>query len=202
MRKVGVLGGTFDPVHYGHLILAEQAKGEAQLDHVVFMPAMVQPFKLNTKIASGSHRFEMLQLATKDNPGFSVSKIELDSQEISYTIKTLRGCRDLFGEQCELYFIIGTDAFLEIEKWYKADDLLREFSFVVGTRPGYKEEELHQKIDDFRKTYGTNIIEINNSEVEISSTDIKERIRKEKSIKYLLPEDVEEYLYKNNLYID
>lgn len=198
--KVGILGGTFDPVHYGHLILAEQARVEAQLDQIIFMPAMVQPFKLNTKIAPGEHRFEMLKLAVAGNSSFTVSEMELNSSEVSYTIKTLRECKACLGGACELFFIIGTDAFLEIEKWYKAEDLLKEFSFVVGTRPGYKEVELRKKIEGFRDTYGTNIIEINNSEVEISSTDIKSRITNNKSIKYLLPEAVEDYIYKNKLY--
>lgn len=201
MKKIGILGGTFDPVHYGHLILAEQARGEADLDQVMFMPAMVQPFKLNTKIADGSHRYEMLLIATSDNPNFIVSEMELNSPEVSYTIKTLRNCKNSLGENIELYFIIGTDAFLGLEKWYESDELLKEFSFIVGTRPGYKEQELKQRVNYFKDKYGARIIQINNSEVEISSTDIKERIQKGKSIKYLLPKTVEEYIYKHSLYL-
>lgn len=202
MKKIGIMGGTFDPVHYGHLILAEQARVEAALDQVIFMPAMVQPFKLNTKITEGRHRYAMLAEAIAGNPYFSVSRKELDTPEISYTIHTLRDCKTEFGRGTELFFIIGTDAFLGLEKWYAAEDLLDCFSFVIGTRPGYKEEELKLHLSNLREKYTTNIIEINNSEVEISSTDIKNRIRDGKSIKYLLPAAVEEYIYKNKLYSD
>jgi nicotinate (nicotinamide) nucleotide adenylyltransferase len=200
MKKIGIIGGTFDPVHYGHLILAEQARAEAALDQVIFMPAMVQPFKLNVKTADGEHRYEMLRKAIAGNPYFSVSRKELDSQKISFTINTLRDCRIEFGAETELYFIIGTDAFLNLEHWYEAEDLLEGFSFIVGTRPGYKEQELKKLVNRLRVQYGTKILEINNSEVEISSTDIKARIREEKSIKYLLPAEVEKYIYENRLY--
>ena len=200
MKKIGIIGGTFDPVHYGHLILAEQARVEAALDQVIFIPAMVQPFKLNSQIADGDHRFAMLEKAIAGNPYFSVSRIELDSPEISYTIKTLRHLREEYGPKAELYFIIGTDAFLSLEKWYAAEEILRGYSFVIGTRPGYKEKELRLLLERIRKSYGTEALEINNSEVEISSTDIKNRIRGGKSIKYLLPEAVEAYIYLHNLY--
>ena len=200
MKKVGILGGTFDPVHYGHLILAEQARTEASLDYVIFMPAMVQPFKLNMKSAEGDHRYAMLQDAIAGNPHFSVSRKELDSPEISYTINTLKECRAEFGADTEIYFIIGTDAFLNLEKWYAAEDLLEGFSFVIGTRPGYREDELKALVDRLRGQYGTKIVEIQNPEVEISSTDIKNRIREGRSIKYLVPERVEDYIYRNGLY--
>lgn len=200
MKKIGIIGGTFDPVHYGHLILAEQARAEAHLDQVIFMPAMVQPFKLHDKIAEGEDRYAMLQKAVAGNPYFSVSRKELDSPEISFTINTLKSCKTEFGADTELYFIIGTDAFLKLEKWYEAEDLLEGFSFVVGMRPGYKEQELRALVKRLREEYGARIIEINNSEVEISSSDIKKRIREGKSVKYLLPEGVEEYIYRNGLY--
>ncbi|HML38956.1 MAG TPA: nicotinate-nucleotide adenylyltransferase [Bacillota bacterium] len=200
MKKIGIIGGTFDPVHYGHLILAEQARAEASLDQVIFMPAMVQPFKLHDKIADGEDRYAMLQEAVAGNPYFSVSRKELDSPEISFTINTLKSCKTEFGEDAELFFIIGTDAFLNLEKWYEAENLIEGFSFVVGMRPGYKEQELRVLVDRLREEYRARIVEINNSEVEISSSDIKKRIREGKSIKYLLPEGVEEYIYRNGLY--
>lgn len=202
MKKIGIIGGTFDPVHYGHLILAEQARVEVKLEQVIFMPAMVQPFKMNVKTAGGDHRYAMLQEAVGGNSHFSVSRRELDSLEISYTINTLRGCKEEFGADTELYFIIGTDAFLNLEKWYAAEDLLEDFSFIIGTRPGYKEQELKVMVGRLREQYNSKILEINNSEVEISSTDIKNRIREGKSIKYLLPDGVEKYIYKNKLYLE
>ncbi len=201
MKRIGIIGGTFDPVHYGHLILAEQARVEASLDQVVFMPAKVQPFKINAMIADGNHRYAMLMEAVAGNKYFSVSRRELDSSEVSYTINTLRDYKETLGDKAELFFIIGTDAFLGLEKWYASKELLKGFSFIVGTRPGYKEQELKTLIGRLKEEYGTDICEINNSEVEISSTSIKCRIRAGKSIKYLLPENVEEYIYMNKMYL-
>ncbi len=181
MKKIGILGGTFDPVHYGHLILAEQARAEASLDQVIFMPAKVQPFKMNVRITEGEHRYAMLLKASAGNPYFSVSKKELDSPGVSFTIKTLKDLKAEFGSGTELYFIVGTDAFLSLESWYSAEDLLEGFSFIVGTRPGHKEQELKALVRRLKAQYGTPILEINNSEVEISSTDIKRRIRRGKA---------------------
>ena len=202
MKKIGIIGGTFDPVHYGHLILAEQARVEAALDEVIFMPAMVQPFKLNEKIASGDHRYAMLLKAVSGNPYFSVSRQEIDSPKISYTINTLRDFKAELGDKAEFFFIIGTDAFLGLEKWYASKELLEDFSFIVGTRPGYKERQLKLLISRLKKEYGAKITEINNSEVEISSSGIRDLIHAGKSIKYLLPESVEEYIYKYKLYTE
>jgi nicotinate-nucleotide adenylyltransferase len=202
MKRIGIIGGTFDPVHFGHLILAEQARTEACLDQVVFMPAMVQPFKLNKKSAEGEHRLAMLREAIAGNPYFSVSGKELDSPEISYTIHTLRELRKQYGTDTELCFIIGTDAFLSVEKWYAADELLEDYVFVVGMRPGYREEELSSLESRLREQHKARMIMIRNPEVEISSTEIKERIREGKSIRYLLPERVEAYIYKNKLYLE
>lgn len=201
MKRIGILGGTFDPIHLGHLVLAEQAKEEADLDQVIFMPAMVQPFKMNQEIALGNQRYAMIEMAIKSNPSFQVSSRELDSPNVSYTINTLRACKADLEETCELFFIMGTDAFLDIEKWYKSKELLTEFSFVVGYRPGYKEEELLECIHHLREVYHTNIIKMNNRKMEISSTDIKYRIKNKKSIRYLVSQEVEEYLYDSQLYL-
>ena len=112
----------------------------------------------------------------------------------------MKECRAEFGADTEIYFIIGTDAFLNLEKWYAAEDLLEGFSFAIGMRPGYREEELKALVDRLRRQFGTKIVGIHNPEVEISSTDIKNRIREGRSIKYLVPERVEDYIYRNGLY--
>lgn len=202
MKKIGILGGTFDPVHIGHLILAEQARTEASLDQVIFMPAMVQPFKLDQKSAEGEHRLAMLREAIAGNPYFSVSELELSSAEISYTIHTLRACRKEFGEAAEICFIIGTDAFLSIEKWFASEELLSNYTFLVGFRPGYREDERRVLISKLQASFHTSILEIRNPEVEVSSSDIKNRIREKKSIRYLVPEQVEKYILENSLYCE
>ncbi|WP_027399667.1 nicotinate-nucleotide adenylyltransferase [Anaerovorax odorimutans] len=201
MKKIGILGGTFDPIHWGHLVLAEHAKEEAGLDQVIFMPAMIQPFKINKKVTSSRDRYEMIRRAIKGNNSFKVSSKELDSPNISYTINTLRSCRDDFGISSEIFFIMGTDTFLDIEKWYKSKELLTEFSFIVGYRPGYKEDELLNCIEHIREKYNTNIIQLNNRRIEISSTDIKERVKNRKSIRYLVSKEVEEYINDSKLYL-
>ena len=137
MKRIGIFGGSFDPIHYGHLHLAEEARCRAKLDQVLFIPAWVSPFKQDTQPADGSQRLEMVRMAIASNPGFSVSDMELKRREVSYTADTLRRCKAMAGGESRLYFITGTDAFLTIEQWYKSEELLRNYSFLIGTRPGY-----------------------------------------------------------------
>ena len=146
MKRIGILGGTFDPVHCGHIHLAEDAMKQGGLDEVIFIPARLQPFKLGKKITSGEDRLAMLQLATEHTPGFAVSSYELDAEGVSYTYLTLRALQKEYGEDARLYFITGTDAFLKIELWMMAEELLTNYGFLIGTRPGYREDELAECI--------------------------------------------------------
>ena len=200
MRKIGVFGGTFDPVHNGHVSLAKDAADQAQLDQVVFMPVYVQPFKQGKKTAEGSDRLTMLRLAVDSDPRLAVSDYEIASEAVSYTYRTLRALKGSFGEDTEIFFICGTDSFLKIESWMKAEELLDRYSFVVGTRPGYKEEELKETIGRIRKNHGTEIVKINNRRVDVSSTVIRERTAAGLSVTGLVPEKVERYIIENRLY--
>jgi len=137
MKRIGVLGGTFDPIHLGHLSLARDAIFQAKLDKVIFVPAGKQPFKLWNDISSAAERMDMLRLAVLDEKDMEVSGVEIDSEEISYTYKTLRALRNKMDSGDKLYFITGTDTFLKLETWKEAEALLRENAFVVGVRPGY-----------------------------------------------------------------
>lgn len=202
MRKIGILGGTFDPVHLGHIGLAKDAKELAGLDELVFIPAKLQPFKLDKKITSGEDRLAMLKLAADETSGLTVSSYELDSEGISYTYLTLRHMKELFGSDSKLYFITGTDAFLKIEYWKESRELLENYSFLIGSRPGYKEAELADCIDRIRRGYNTEIKNIKNTQLDISSTQIRERIKSGASAADLLPEKVEEYIKAKGLYIE
>lgn len=196
--RIGIFGGTFDPIHTGHMILAQEALEQAALDKVIIMPAKVSPFKQQHETADGGHRLEMARLGARDNDFFQVSDFEMKLQDVSYTIDTLRAYRECTGAEDKIYFIMGTDAFLDIEKWYKAAELLHEFSFIVGERPGYKTSELTRLV---KKLGGSaEIIRIQNRLIEISSTEIKERLMQGRCITYLVPKQVEEYIDARDIY--
>ena len=202
MKRIGILGGTFDPVHCGHIHLAEDAMKQGRLDEVIFIPARLQPFKLGKKITSGEDRLAMLRLATEHTPGFAVSSRELDAEGVSYTYLTLRALQKEYGEDARLYFITGTDAFLKIELWMMAEELLRNYGFLIGTRPGYKEEELAACMERVRENFGTEVINIDNTKYDISSTQIREMIQNGETTAGLLPESVEAYIRERGLYED
>ena len=199
-KRIGVLGGSFDPVHYGHLILAEQIKTEAALDQVIFVPAFVSPFKIWSKQTDANHRKEMLLLAMNNHPGFEISTIELEKNESSYTYDTLVQLRKEIGEDVDLFFIIGTDAFMHIEEWKHSEELLNNFAFLIGLRRGYDESKLEAILDDLRTRYPLNAEYIRIPELEISASDLRERIASGKSVKFLLPDSVIAYIDQQGLY--
>lgn len=200
MNKIGIYGGSFDPIHLGHIELALQAKEELFLDKVIFIPTKHQPFKLNKKVTPENHRVNMLTQALQENKDFEISFVELENDEISYTINTLKRIRTFYSKDTEIFFILGTDSFLNIELWHKSKELLNNYSFAIGSRPGYKEEQLKCCIDQIREVYNTNIVLLNNKKIPISSTDIKYKIKIGRSIKNLVPEAVERYIHENGLY--
>ena len=200
MEKIGLLGGTFDPIHFGHLILAEQAKIEAVLDHVVFMPAKSSPYKVRQKCGSDHHRYNMVSAAIKGNPGFSVSNLELCGGEISYTYDTLRALQQQLGLGCCIHFICGTDAFIGMEGWKNKDKLLGNFPIIVGARPRYRDKARDAMITKFSYEYGAKVQKIHMPKIDISSTDIKNRLAAGKSIRYMVPEDVMNYIQTEKLY--
>lgn len=200
MSRIGIIGGSFDPIHIGHLILADQARSFYDLDQVIFIPARISPFKLNKTPTEGNLRYDMIKLAVADNLYFSVSDCELKKETVSYTVETLKELQQELGDEAELFFITGTDAFLSIEEWHGAEELLKQFSFLVGTRPGYQEEQLDQTICRIRALHGAFIEKVMMPEVDISSTNIKDRIKNGKSVKYLLPKSVTGYIMEKGLY--
>ncbi len=208
MKKIGVFGGTFDPVHYGHLGLASDAVSEADLSEVVMVPARVQPFKQDKKITSGEDRFRMLALVASTDDRITASRYELEREGVSYTYLTLRHMQEFYNDialsdredPVRLYFICGTDSFLKIEGWMESEELLTSYSFIVGNRPGYRKDELENCMSHLKKKYGTEVICINNRQLDISSTLIRDRLAAGEGIDDLVPESVERYIRDNGLY--
>jgi len=200
-KRIGVLGGTFDPIHIGHLIFAEQVRVLSNLDKVIFVPAKNPPHKLNDGITQINHRFEMCRIAIQNNKYFEVSDIEMLSDNLSYTYNTLQKMKKELGNSTELYFIVGSDAWLDLDEWYKSEALLNEFSFIIGDRPGYKENLVNEKIKIVKEKYNTNVEKMDIPEIDISSSNIRDLVFQGKSIKYLTPEVVEKYIFDNKLYI-
>ncbi len=199
-NRIGVMGGTFDPIHYGHLVLAEQVRSELSLDRIIFVPAGIPPHKKELSISNNIHRHFMTVLATIDNPNFIVSDIEVHAQKVSYTIDTLHRLKELYGNDHSIFFITGADAILDIESWKDSKTLLKTFKFIAGTRPGHQNDDLERKISLLKKQYDADIHLLEVPALAISSTDIRNRVGMGKSIKYLIPEAVEQYIYKNRLY--
>ncbi len=187
------MGGVFDPIHYGHLFTAEEARIEFKLDKVIFVPCREPVHKRENSISDPEHRYLMTVLAISNNPFFEVSKIELNRPGPSYSIDTVKEFFKKYNHGIEIFFITGADAFLEIDSWYKSEELIKLCQFVAATRPGYDLNRLDQRFKKIIK-----IMEI--PPLSISSTDIRRRVREGKSIKYLVPYKVEEYIYKNRLY--
>lgn len=191
--RIGILGGTFNPIHYGHLLVAAQVREKFDLEKVIFVPSASPPHKNHPDIAPPRDRYQMTVLATQSNTFFSVSDLELQRPGKSYSVETVKELLNIYGKDTRLYFITGTDAILEIFTWKAKEELLKLCQFVVATRPGFHTA----KID---KTIARQIYLLKIPNLDISSTDIRSRIKEGRTIKYLLPEKVEEYIYKHGLY--
>jgi nicotinate-nucleotide adenylyltransferase len=210
--KWGLFGGTFDPVHLGHLRCAEEVLELFGLDKVLFIPAGIQPFKTGRDILSFHHRAEMLRLAIEDNPLFTISDIEERRGGRSYSIETVRHFLDTSPDGTELYFILGQDAFHEIPMWKEWQELVRLCHFVVMTRPGYETKNLtgvfppdvaslfhyDDAADGFREPDGRFIFFRGLTLLDISSTDIRNRVKAHRSIRYLVPDSVCDYILRNS----
>lgn len=199
-RRIGIMGGTFDPIHYGHLVAAEVSREEFKLDKVIFMPAGRPPHKQSKIITDPKQRYLMTALAVASNPNFEVSRLEVDKHELTYTYNTVMDLYKIYGEGTRIYFITGADMVLELLTWYRIEELLRICGFIAVTRPGYDKRKLEQKIEEITSKYNGEILFIEVPLVDISSTDIRERRRAGKTIKYLVPEAVEKFILDNGLY--
>lgn len=199
--KVGIMGGTFDPIHNGHLIAAEYAREAIKLDRILFMPSGIHPFKDNKNVTNKDTRAYMTSLAIKGNPYFELSRIGIDREDINYTIDDINYLRREHPDY-EIYFIIGTDIVFEIEKWKDFYKLSRLCKFILFDRWGKNQEEVYRKIEEFELLYKTNIQKIKSPVIHISSTEIRNRVKANLSIKYQVPRSIENYIINNRMYLE
>lgn len=201
MTAIGVMGGTFDPIHFGHLRAAEEVLQGFGLERVIFVPSGRPPHKPVSEVTPPEHRYLMTMLATADNPHFEVSRIEIERDGPSYTLDTLVELRKNYSHEKAFYFITGLDAILEIGTWSKYKELFKITDFVAVTRPGYSV----QALSDLERTLGperfAKIHPFPVTLLAIASTDIRRRVREGKSIRYLVSDNVEKYIYKEGLYL-
>ena len=193
---VGVMGGTFNPIHFGHLVTAEEALYAFDLREVVFVPAGRPWQKNRTDVAEAEHRYLMTVIATASNPLFRVSRIEIDREGPTYTVDTLRALRVQLGG-VELYFITGADAILQILTWKDPQEVLAEARFIAASRPGYDLDRLEKELPE---GFGDRVHVLEIPALAISSTDLRIRVREGRPIRYLVPEGVARYIEKTGLY--
>jgi nicotinate-nucleotide adenylyltransferase len=189
---VGIFGGTFDPIHVGHLIVAEQARDLLHLDQVLFVPARMPPHKVQAT-ASAEQRFRMTSLAVEDNPAFAVSDLELRREGPSYTVETLRALRATAPTGARHYLLLGADSARDLEQWREHETLLGDSTVVVLERPGVGREAMPPSV-------GRHATFLSTPRLDISSTEIRRRVRQGGTVRYLVPVPVENYIRSEGLY--
>lgn len=197
--RLGIMGGTFDPIHLGHLVAAEAAREQFELDRVIFVPARLPPHKRDRTISPAEHRLAMVLLATANHPRFLVSRLELDRPGPSYSVDTLRLFRQEYPN-ANLFFITGADAVLDFDTWKEPGALLRLCCLVVVSRPGCDRRRLREKLAGLERETGCPMAELAAPALDISSRDIRRRAAEGKSLRYLVPREVRDYVLKHDLY--
>ncbi|SDM20701.1 nicotinate-nucleotide adenylyltransferase [Bacillus sp. OK048] len=187
MAKIGILGGTFDPPHYGHLLIANEVLSELNLDEIWFMPNQEPPHKQKSESVENSDRLQMLELAIRENPAFTIEKIELERTGPSYTVDTMKILNERFPDH-QFFFIIGADMIEYLPKWHKIDELIELVQFVGVERTRYSSET------DYPITY------VDIPAFEVSSSMIRERVQLGKTVRYLLPDKVIDFIREKHLY--
>ncbi|MCK4352165.1 nicotinate-nucleotide adenylyltransferase [candidate division WOR-3 bacterium] len=191
MGKIGIFGGAFDPPHIGHLIGAEQARKEFELEKIIFIPTNIPPHK-EAPVASQRERLEMTRIAIRGKPYFEVSDIEIKREGISYTIDVIKELKQIYPNS-ELFLIMGMDEAKDFMNWKEPEKLSMLCKFIILTRPGFKREEIPESLKEKAELFNLNI--------NISSSKIRELIKNSKSIRCLVPEDIENYIKKKKLYL-
>lgn len=197
--KIGILGGTFDPIHLGHLIMADQVLDILNLDKVVFIPTGRPPHKDEKNIRSSKDRMEMVDLAIRSNTHFESSDIEIKENKLSYTVDTIKKLEEIYPED-ELYFIVGGDSLLSLDSWKGHGEIIASIGIVVVNRITANKEKIKKKIDYYNKTFSGNVCLVDCPVIDISSTGIRRRVKESRTINYLVPEGVKKYIIDNNLY--
>lgn len=198
MKKYGIMGGTFNPIHLAHLYIAYEAKEQLNLDKVIFMPAGNPPHKKNT-IIDAKFRYEMVRKAIEGYEGFEINSYEIEKNGYSYTYETLQYLKKQ-EDNVEVFFIAGADSLMAIEKWSNTDLVLNNCTFVAFNRGEYNKSILEEQKYKLEKKYDAKIVILNVTDIDISSSMIRERIANGKRVDFFLPEEVKKYISENKLY--
>lgn len=199
MVRKAIFGGTFDPIHNGHLHIAYEALNKLNLDEIIFMPTGNSPHKENLCITDGYLRYKMAQIAIKKEPRFKVSDYEIISDEVCYTYKTIQHFKKVEPETT-WYFLTGADCLVDLPNWKRIDKIFEACNFTVFLRPGYSLERLHRAKQEIEKKYSTKILLLDVSMLDISSTNIRTFIGKQKDVSSLMPKSVLDYALELKLY--
>lgn len=188
--RIGILGGTFDPIHLGHLHLAKKVRDKLSLDKVIFIPTNLPPHKKNIKVTQARHRYNMVKLAIENYKRFEVSGVELKRKGRSYSVETLKHFRKRYGASAEIFFITGSDSLIDIDKWKSFKRILRLCKFVVVKRPRFKIRDI---LGEF--------IAFDIDAKDISSTKIRDKTKNRQRIEKFVPKKIEKYIQMHNLYV-
>jgi nicotinate-nucleotide adenylyltransferase len=193
VRRVGIMGGTFDPIHHGHLVAASEVASRFDLDEVVFVPTGQPWQKGDEKVSAAEDRYLMTVIATAANPRFAVSRVDIDRGGPTYTVDTLRDLRKVYGPDAELFFITGADALDKILSWKRVDEAFEQAHFIGVTRPGF------ELSDDHLPDHTVSLVQV--PAMAISSTDVRARVAAGQPVWYLVPDGVVQYIAKRHLYL-
>lgn len=199
MAKIGILGGTFDPIHLGHLQMAEESYRQAGLDQVLFMPSKIPPHKQNQNITAETKRAAMIKLAIRNKPQFIYSDLELKRQGFTYTADTLRILQEQNSDQ-EYYFILGGDSLLQLNEWYHPEEIMRRVVILAISRYGMGREKIRHQIDYLARNYQAKIQVVEMPRIDISSSEIRDRVRQGKPLDGWVSPAVETYIQDHCLY--
>lgn len=200
MSRIGIMGGTFNPIHIGHLIAANEVREKFGLDKVLFIPTGMPPHKPDSEVIDPERRFMMVKLAVGSNAAFEASRIEIDREGCTYTVNTLLELREMYDSETSFFFIIGADVVPELTTWREFEKVFGLCEFIAVLRPGCSESGFIDGIRQLREKWGAMIHPVQSRLIGVSSTEIRDRVMKGASIKYLVPEAVENYIRENGLY--
>ena len=204
MKRCGIIGGTFDPIHNAHLYIAYEAKEKLNLDEVIFMPAGIQPLKADNIITDSKLRYDMVKTAIEPFSEFSVSDYEIKKGGLSFTYETLEYFKTKTGvdnQENELFFITGADCLFSMDKWKEVKKIFSLATLVVFSRGGISKREMLNKKQIIEEKYDGKIVILDLKELEISSTDIRKRVNQHKRVDFFVPSRVADIIYEKGLYI-
>ncbi|MCL1918296.1 MAG: nicotinate-nucleotide adenylyltransferase [Peptococcaceae bacterium] len=199
IKYLGIMGGTFDPIHFGHLVAAETARVAFNLEKVLFIPTGQPPHKVDHKVTGAWERYEMVKMAIEANDSFRILSLELEREGPSYTIDTLRELRGILPDP-DFYFITGADALRSMLGWREPEEIIKLTKVISASRPGYPLQDLFDLIDRSVPQFRDRIFQLKIPALAISSTDIRTRVKEGLSIRYLIPDNVKNYIKERGFY--